>query len=318
MLKQFFHTAAVCITLTSPLYGAEWLTDFDAAKAEAKATDKAILVDFTGSDWCGWCVRLRSTILDSAAFQDYAKDKFVFMEVDIPRNVKKIGEKQHAINSNIARQYNITSYPSILVLDHEGNVMGGFIGGRDTLDNVIRPLDAALRYQKETEVARKCNNAAEKATKLKKVYSELDPALKPYFRPLRDEIASLDTENKTGIHDEIRDTTQIETLKAKLADGSLNYKQGMSLLQEALQSASAQNKEKILMMSLDFAQRRQNHLVMTATSIDDVMELKEVLLQQAEFSPESERADIRQRIEAEFAKPEEILEMLIIKRKGEK
>ena len=318
MLKQFFHTAAVCIALASPLYGAEWLTDFDAAKAEAKATGKAILVDFTGSDWCGWCVRLRSTILDSAAFQDYAKDKFVFMEVDIPRNVKKIGEKQHAINSSIARQYNITSYPSILVLDHEGKVMGGFIGGRDTLDNVVRPLDAALRYQKETEAARKCSNTTEKAIRLYKVYMELDPALKPYFRPLRDEIANLDTANKTGIHDEIRDTTQIENLKAKLADGSLNYKQGMALMQEALQSASAQNKEKLLMMSLDYAQRRQNHLVMTASSIEEVMELKEVLLQQAEFSPESERADIRSRIEEEFAKPEEILEMLILKRKGEK
>lgn len=318
MIKQLFHTAVACITLASPLYGAEWLTDMDTAKAEAKATGKAILVDFTGSDWCGWCVRLRSMILDSPAFQDYARDKFVFMEVDMPRNVKKIGEKQHAINKAIANHYNVNIYPTILVLNHEGDVMGGFIGGRDTLEHVIRPLDAALHLKQETDAARQCTDIAEKTNKLSKVYSELDPTMKPYFRTLRDEIASLDTANATGIHDEIRDTTQIEQLEAKLADKTLPYKQGMTALREALQQASAKNKEKILMMCMDYAQRRQNHLVMTATSIDDVMELKAVLLEQADFASEGERGEIRSSIEAEFSNPQEILEMLILKRKGKK
>lgn len=318
MIKQLFHTAVACITLASPLYGAEWLTDMDTAKAEAKATGKAILVDFTGSDWCGWCVRLRSMILDSPAFQDYARDKFVFMEVDMPRNVKKIGEKQHAINKAIANHYNVNIYPTILVLNHEGDVMGGFIGGRDTLEHVIRPLDAALHLKQETDAARQCTDIAEKTNKLSKVYSELDPTMKPYFRTLRDEIASLDTANATGIHDEIRDTTQIEQLEAKLADKNIPYKQGMTALREALQQASAKNKEKILMMCMDYAQRRQNHLVMTATSIDDVMELKAVLLEQADFASEGERDEIRSSIEAEFSNPQEILEMLILKRKGKK
>jgi thioredoxin-related protein len=318
MIKQLFHTAVACITLASPLYGAEWLTDMDTAKAEAKATGKAILVDFTGSDWCGWCVRLRSMILDSPAFQDYARDKFVFMEVDMPRNVKKIGEKQHAINKTIANHYNVNIYPTILVLNHEGDVMGGFIGGRDTLEHVIRPLDAALHLKQETDAARQCTDIAEKTNKLSKVYSELDSTMKPYFRTLRDEIASLDTANATGIHDEIRDTTQIEQLEAKLADKNLPYKQGMTALREALQQASAKNKEKILMMCMDYAQRRQNHLVMTATSIDDVMELKAVLLEQADFASEGERGEIRSSIEAEFSNPQEILEMLILKRKGKK
>lgn len=318
MLKQIFQTATVCIALVGTLHASEWLTDMEAAKAEARATGKAILVDFTGSDWCGWCVRLRSMILDSPAFQDYAKDKFVFMEVDVPRNVQKIGAKQHAVNKALAKHYNVNIYPTILVLNHEGEVMGGFIGGRDTMEHVIRPLDAALRLKQETDAAHRCTDTTAKVDKLSKVYSELDPTMKPYFRALRDEIASLDTENSTGIHDEIRDTTQIEQLEAKLADKNIPYKQGMTELKKALQHASAKNKKTIRTMCLDYAQQRQNHLVNTATSIDEVMELKAVLLEQADFAPESERAEIRSSIEAEFSNPEQILEILILKRKGEK
>ena len=79
---------AMLLAVLAPAWAAEWMTDLEAAKAKAAAENKAVLVDFTGSDWCGWCIRLRKQVLDTPAFEAYARDKFVLMEVDVPQNPK--------------------------------------------------------------------------------------------------------------------------------------------------------------------------------------------------------------------------------------
>ena len=290
-------------------YGAEWMTDLDAACAKAKAEGKAVLVDFTGSDWCGWCVRLRSTILDTPTFQNYAKDKFVLMEVDIPKNVARIGAELHARNRQIAARYNVTSYPSVLVLNYKGEVLGGFIGGRDTIENVIKPLDEALTNNKKTTEARKLKGEA-RAQALFAVYNQLHPSMRPYFRTLRDEIAAADPKNTTGIHAEIRDTNQMEQLKQKMNTAGGDYEAGMKILQQEIEQASATNYPLIAQMRQDFIRRRQEHLVMHAKSIEDVMELKKVLLDLAEYSDFEDAADMRKETEEMFRNPEEVLEML--------
>ncbi len=62
--------------MVAPALGAEWMTDFEAAKARAAAENKAILVNFTGSDWCGYCMRMKRNVLDKQEFLDYTRDKF--------------------------------------------------------------------------------------------------------------------------------------------------------------------------------------------------------------------------------------------------
>ncbi len=79
---------AVAAALLAPAFAAEWMTDFDAAKARAAAEGKPLLVDFTGSDWCSWCIRLKKEVFDKPAFAEYARDKFVLVEVDVPDNPK--------------------------------------------------------------------------------------------------------------------------------------------------------------------------------------------------------------------------------------
>ena len=51
---------------------ATWLTDLPKAEAQAKAENKIVLLDFTGSDWCGWCIKFKKEVLDTAEFQEYA------------------------------------------------------------------------------------------------------------------------------------------------------------------------------------------------------------------------------------------------------
>ena len=62
-----------------------WLGDFNDAKTQAAKENKLILINFSGSDWCGPCIRLRHEILESSIFEDYAKDHLVLLRADFPR-----------------------------------------------------------------------------------------------------------------------------------------------------------------------------------------------------------------------------------------
>jgi len=101
---------------------APWMTDFDAAKAKAKAENKAMLVDFTGSDWCGWCIKLDKEVFSKAAFKDYASENLVLVEIDFPRKKEQSAELK-AQNQALAEKYGIRGFPTILIMDGDGKVL---------------------------------------------------------------------------------------------------------------------------------------------------------------------------------------------------
>src|ERR1700747_3476552 len=82
-----FLAAAAPIFLTASLARAAsaWLRRYKRGATEAKAGNKFILLDFTGSDWCPWCKKFDKEILSQSQFKDYAKENLVLMEVDFPR-----------------------------------------------------------------------------------------------------------------------------------------------------------------------------------------------------------------------------------------
>jgi len=67
-----------------------WLTSWDAAAKQSKATGRPILMDFTGSDWCIWCKRLKSEVFDTDEFKKWASQKVVLLEVDFPQSVPQL------------------------------------------------------------------------------------------------------------------------------------------------------------------------------------------------------------------------------------
>ena len=73
-MKTSFLSALLLISLVASVYAqeAKWLTDYSQAVKQAKADHKAILLDFTGSDWCGWCIKMKKEVLDTKEFKDYA------------------------------------------------------------------------------------------------------------------------------------------------------------------------------------------------------------------------------------------------------
>lgn len=100
-----------------------WLTDWEAATAEAKRSNRPILINFTGSDWCGWCIRLKEEVFVTDAFKNWAGQKVILMEADFPRK-KALPPHLTAQNQQLAQRYQISGYPSIIFVDAGGNQLG--------------------------------------------------------------------------------------------------------------------------------------------------------------------------------------------------
>ncbi|HET9418724.1 MAG TPA: thioredoxin family protein [Chthoniobacterales bacterium] len=114
---------AVFAFATSAKAGAEWLTDYKKAQEEAKASNRLVLLNFTGSDWCGWCIKLDREIFSTPQFKDYASKNLVLMEADFPRG-KPQSASVRKQNEELAMRYQVIGFPTIFVLNGDGKVVG--------------------------------------------------------------------------------------------------------------------------------------------------------------------------------------------------
>lgn len=107
-----------------------WETDFKKAQEQAKTGKKLLLVDFTGSDWCGWCIKLNREVFSRPEFKDYATKNLVLLEVDFPR-AKVLPDSVKKQNQQLANEYQIQGFPTVVVLDGEGHKVGelGYMEG---------------------------------------------------------------------------------------------------------------------------------------------------------------------------------------------
>lgn len=102
--------------------GANWLTSYDAALKQAAAEDKYVLVDFSGSDWCGWCIKLDKEVFSKPSFIDYAEENLVLLLVDFPNSTPQ-SDEQKAANDALAKKYGIRGFPTVLILNPQGEVV---------------------------------------------------------------------------------------------------------------------------------------------------------------------------------------------------
>ena len=109
---------------------AGWLTNFAKAQEEAKSQNKLLLMDFTGSDWCGWCIMLEKEIFSKPEFKEYASKNLVLLELDFPRR-KQLSSETMEQNQRLAIKHQIQGFPTIVVLDSSGKELAqlGYMRG---------------------------------------------------------------------------------------------------------------------------------------------------------------------------------------------
>jgi len=122
-LERYFRVATLAAILglgTAYAGGEGWTSDFEAAKKQAADEKKSLLVDFTGSDWCGWCIKLNKEVFNHEAFKTGVKDKFVLVELDFPKDKSKLTEAIIAQNKALQEKYSVQGFPTILLTDEQG------------------------------------------------------------------------------------------------------------------------------------------------------------------------------------------------------
>ena len=110
-----------------------WQTDIATAKETAKAENKLIILNFSGSDWCGPCIRLHKEIFDSEIFAKYADGHLVLLNADFPRYKKNLlSKEQQKKNDEMADVYNKSGiFPLTLLINSEGKVLKKWEGFPD-------------------------------------------------------------------------------------------------------------------------------------------------------------------------------------------
>ncbi|HUA65269.1 MAG TPA: thioredoxin fold domain-containing protein [Alphaproteobacteria bacterium] len=105
----------------------QWGTDLPAALNQARTDNKCVLMDFTGSDWCPWCMKLDQDVFSTTQFAGYANNNLELVRVDFPHNTPQSEDLKQA-NAELARRFNVNGYPTCILLDSSGKELGRQVG----------------------------------------------------------------------------------------------------------------------------------------------------------------------------------------------
>ena len=129
-MKYFSLLALALLAVTIPAHAVPppgWTEDYAKAVEKAKTENKNVLLDFTGSDWCGYCIALNKEVFATPKFKEWAKQNVVLVEVDFPHS-KPQTQKIKAQNADLKGKYPANGYPTIVVIDTTGKELARKVG----------------------------------------------------------------------------------------------------------------------------------------------------------------------------------------------
>jgi thiol:disulfide interchange protein len=132
-------TALVSCARSEPLTG--WTENLAKAIETAKAENKSVLVEFTGSDWCPPCKMMRASVFSKKEFVDAASKKFILVEIDMPRGNEEVVKK----NRPTVEKYKVDAFPTVVLLDSSGKEFSRFIASEHPKpEDFLKRLDSEL------------------------------------------------------------------------------------------------------------------------------------------------------------------------------
>ena len=118
---------AYCCALMAAQSAEQWQTGYSAALEQAGKENKMVLLDFTGSDWCGWCIKLKKDTFSKPEFQKFAEGSLVIVELDFPRKKEQSAELKKQ-NQELAEKFGIEGFPTLVLLDPQGKEAARNVG----------------------------------------------------------------------------------------------------------------------------------------------------------------------------------------------
>lgn len=177
MLRLFAFLTAILFSFSSihAVSGTSklnWMTNYEDASIKAKRERKALLLFFTGSDWCGWCHKLENEALDTTDFSDSAGDQFVFVVVDFPLKTS-LDQYTTAQNKELQKKYDVKGFPTVVLLDENAQLIGdtGYRsgGGKSYAEYLKKMVEEFKSYKQKVS---KINSAKIEAKDLEVLYAK--------------------------------------------------------------------------------------------------------------------------------------------------
>lgn len=282
-----------------------WTEDLEAAKKLAAESDRDVLINFTGSDWCGWCVKLKGEVFSQGAFMKSASKSFVLVELDYPR-MKEIPEVLKQRNALLAKQYDIRRYPTIMLCDARGlpyAYTGYQKDGPEAYLEHLKKLQGHRQKRDEALTQALKLQGVDKARALIEVLDALplhDALILGFYGSLIEVITASDPADETGFSKKMSSQKRLEEFKLKMmelgrnkdVDGAIAYVEA-TLKQDGFDAAARQE----ILMSRCMIHVQQK-------KFDEALKVSEEAIQALPDSPMS--GDIRnfqQRLRQRLAAP---------------
>jgi len=99
-----------------------WQDNLETALQKAKQENKAVLVNFTGSDWCIWCQRLSGEVFSQNEFKKFAEDNLILVKIDFPQKLEQSAETK-MYNNQLAQRFGIQGFPTVLLFNSQGKMV---------------------------------------------------------------------------------------------------------------------------------------------------------------------------------------------------
>ena len=125
MKKYTFILIGLFVMAAFTLFAGDslWFENIDKARAEAKDTNKPMLLNFSGSDWCIWCKKLNNEVLSKTVFQKYARENLVLVNVDFPQFTSQ-NDTLKKQNQQLAQTFRVQGFPTVVLLSSDGKEIG--------------------------------------------------------------------------------------------------------------------------------------------------------------------------------------------------
>ncbi len=126
---------------------AVWFTSLELAKAESAKRKVPILANFSGSDWCGWCIKLDKEVFSTPVFEKYASENLVLLHLDFPRKKAQSDEIKKQ-NEALLEKFQVTGFPTIILLDADGKLIEKTSYQPGGAENYVKHLSGLLKNKK--------------------------------------------------------------------------------------------------------------------------------------------------------------------------
>jgi thiol-disulfide isomerase/thioredoxin len=252
-----------------------WVTNWADAKAQAAKEKKLLLIDFSGSDWCGWCMKLDKEVFSKKDFLAEAKKKYVMVLLDFPRDKSGQSEELQKQNDKLQEEFQVEGFPSVFLAKADGTPIaktGYRPGGPKVYLGHLEELVSQHKEVAKLEAMLPGTKGAERAKLLDEICTKMTMDT-PQKAKYMGEIIKLDADNKAGLKEKYLMSATMTAMMGGMRSGK--FKEAEAACDKALswKGLSAEKRQYLMVMKSQVAmtagdKKRAKALLLEAKDVD--------------------------------------------------